>query len=814
MKKLYYHENSNSKFSKPRSPYLTSLSELSKWKAENDEFNVAKVDLRERPTFRNDDTQKDKRDCQVVVCHDMAGGYIESFFKIGYSIQYWQYIDIFIYFSHHRITIPPPQWTNAAHRNGVKVLGTFITEWVRDMLENELWVRGPHTKAPLDDSENVDRRIVSTVFADKLVSMAMYYNFDGWFINIESPLIGGSLHAHQVITFMNYLTQQMHKHKPGSVVLWYDSITKEGTLAWQDHLNDLNYPFFDVTDGIFVNYTWSEEYPELSAQKAGSRKRNVYTGIDIWGRNTYGDGGFTTYKALKVIQKAKTSCALFAPAWTYEHLGKEAFWDNDKKFWIGSADKYEDVDSQTDRKSEDEGLAIAHYIVPRYSPGINNFYTNFDRGCGYKFFIKGLSVLEQEWAHLSHQSIQPFPTKRISEVISNNASEMSTNISHDIAWNLTFNKAYNGGTSVVVYTTAGHDEAKTKIYMLPLYDLNINISPHGYTRARVTYLPEHRGIVVGLYLKVGFDRNIKDGGQIAFNLDTKSTTRRESEDQKISFITLSNENYVDERSESGSQYLPLQKFKTTTVSMSHNWITTEVLIPPNTFSISPTSSLSDLVVQELGVSIISPPYAGKSDIAQSSNVSTLVHIGQLSVSSTTLPSRLPEPEVQNLFWQDNTLIIENLNHRGILRISGIIEWEMGVKVVGHTGEDRHITQDNSDVEIPNSFGYYYVYAEIDSASLSGKPSFEKLTFLGIADVSRFMVSGLEIPVSNIMKDTILTIWVQGVRESTGEGVEYEKWKKCSIPLFYYTTKVGGFWKQTHTAILKFLRILVPCCGLF
>jgi len=62
--------------------------------------------------------------------------------------------------------------------------------------------------------------IYNFFFLKKKVQMALYYNFDGWFINIESPLIGGSLHAQQIITFMNYLTQQMHKHKPDSVVLW------------------------------------------------------------------------------------------------------------------------------------------------------------------------------------------------------------------------------------------------------------------------------------------------------------------------------------------------------------------------------------------------------------------------------------------------------------------------------------------------------------------------------------------------------------------------------------------------------------------
>lgn len=38
-----------------------------------------------------------------------------------YAINTWQYIDLFIYFSHTRFTIPPPMWTDAAHRHGVPV---------------------------------------------------------------------------------------------------------------------------------------------------------------------------------------------------------------------------------------------------------------------------------------------------------------------------------------------------------------------------------------------------------------------------------------------------------------------------------------------------------------------------------------------------------------------------------------------------------------------------------------------------------------------------------------------------------------------
>lgn len=40
-----------------------------------------------------------------------------------YVFYHWKYIDIFNYFSHHMVTIPPAMWTNAAHKHGVLSLG-------------------------------------------------------------------------------------------------------------------------------------------------------------------------------------------------------------------------------------------------------------------------------------------------------------------------------------------------------------------------------------------------------------------------------------------------------------------------------------------------------------------------------------------------------------------------------------------------------------------------------------------------------------------------------------------------------------------
>ena len=47
----------------------------------------------------------------------------------SYMFSFWQYVDVFVYFSHARVTVPPPAWTHAGHIHGVRVLGTVIMEW-------------------------------------------------------------------------------------------------------------------------------------------------------------------------------------------------------------------------------------------------------------------------------------------------------------------------------------------------------------------------------------------------------------------------------------------------------------------------------------------------------------------------------------------------------------------------------------------------------------------------------------------------------------------------------------------------------------
>lgn len=141
----------------------------------------------------------------------------------SYLFYHWSIVDIFIYFSHHLVTIPPYGWINAAHNHGVKVFGTIITE---------------HT-----DGEHIWERILSTIdetkrFADALIMLAKFYNFEGWLLNVENKIKPDNIE--RLLYFVQYLTVGIHNEIPSSEIIWYDSVTVDGNLKWQNELNDEN----------------------------------------------------------------------------------------------------------------------------------------------------------------------------------------------------------------------------------------------------------------------------------------------------------------------------------------------------------------------------------------------------------------------------------------------------------------------------------------------------------------------------------------------------------------------------------------------
>ncbi|KAJ9539798.1 hypothetical protein OSB04_026304 [Centaurea solstitialis] len=202
------------------------------------------------------------------------------------------------------------------------------------------------------------------LYAERLSELAVALGFDGWLINMEVELDIGRIPI--LKEFVSHLTK--------------------GKLDWQDQLNDKNKPFFDICDGIFMNYTWKEDYPRSSAAVAGNRQFDVYMGIDVFGRGTYGDGQWTTNVALDVLKKDDVSAAIFAPGWVYETKQPPDFQTAQNRWW---------------------SLVEKSWGIMRSYPKVLPFYSNFDRGNGYHLSVDGRLVSDASWNNLSNQSSQP-----------------------------------------------------------------------------------------------------------------------------------------------------------------------------------------------------------------------------------------------------------------------------------------------------------------------------------------------------------------------------------------------------------------------
>lgn len=230
----------------------------------------------------------------------MAGNYKEDRFVNGtkqfhvYNFREWHLIDEFCYFSHDRITIPrtpfphpflsyqqrcylvvaAPSVIAAGHIHGVKVLGTVIVEWGDGV---------PEAARLVDEWPEISQA---------LVSLAKSIGFDGWLMNFESPLPADKMEKlHQLL---KACSQQDCK------CVWYDSLVQDGQVKWQNALNETNVKCFDHSHSMFLNYQWTPELLASSSALAQERSREVFAGIDVWGRGTYGGGGFGTANAFQV----------------------------------------------------------------------------------------------------------------------------------------------------------------------------------------------------------------------------------------------------------------------------------------------------------------------------------------------------------------------------------------------------------------------------------------------------------------------------------------------------------------------------------
>jgi len=245
--------------------------------------------------------------------HDMASGYNEMADNDYLMLfQSWEAVDIFVYFSHVRIAIPPLQWTMVAHQHKRPALGTLIfepsdetTEFVQHMLANR------------------------SIVQDRLVSLADHYGFDGWFINVENS--ASDWPEGDPVKFVDELRLKLKKKLGRRAQL----------IAYPYDPSD---DMFHAADGVFVNYNWGTDNESIEEvlRAAGPRAADVYMGMDSFGGGRGNNEPDPEH--VRLCSENNLSIGVFGAGYTLEveahkKYSKQAV-DFDHRYWASITENF------------------------------------------------------------------------------------------------------------------------------------------------------------------------------------------------------------------------------------------------------------------------------------------------------------------------------------------------------------------------------------------------------------------------------------------------------------------------------------------
>jgi endo-beta-N-acetylglucosaminidase D len=373
----------------------------------------------------------------------------------AYALRFWQYLDTFgswhglpLYGQstaptpHFGVVNPPnPAWTDAAHRNGVLSLGAWF------------WPRDPDTFAPL-----VERKPDGSFpVADKLIAMAVYFGFDGYFINQEGDV--DPAQARLLQEMLGYLTRTAPK---GFYVQWYDAMLLDGDVDYQNEFNAKNSPWIidhkkRVCDSIFLNYDWSQTLLQDSHDHAVSLGldplRTVYAGTEL-AMNMFSQPEDPRW-IFPPGKPVRTSWALFgtqfpftlAPGDKNTVEGQKQAYVYERQLWSGPRQdpahpgrELPPIDGDHANPKRWDG--VAYSIVEKSTAGSYPFVTRFNTGTGQRFFVNGQLVGTQPWFNIAIQDLLPTWQWWVRKADGSAYGGLHADYDYDLA--------YDGGTSLVV----------------------------------------------------------------------------------------------------------------------------------------------------------------------------------------------------------------------------------------------------------------------------------------------------------------------------------------------------------------------------
>lgn len=446
--------------------------QLLEWEPEEDPdlaYNISRVPLAERMdreelTPVNKTQNKDTEVMAISIMNSSTSGNApRGLNKVDCNtFTYWQYVDKLVYWggaSGEGLIVPPsPDVTDLGHKNGVPVIGTVF--FPQDVAGGKLEWLDTFLKKDADGHFPM---------ADKLIQVAETYGFDGWFINQETEGKEEAPLTAEHAALMQEFILAFKEAAPELELVYYDSMTSEGKMDWQNALTDKNQMFMktgdgtDVADDMFLNFWWTEEKlaaDELlkasreKAEELGIDPYHVYAGVDIQAN------GYTTPIRWDLFESGEnttyTSLGIYCPNWAYSSSsGLEDFMNKENAIWVNSK---QDPTAEVEFSAETQWRGVSRYVTERTAITSLPFVTNFNLGNGYGFYRDGENISKLDWNNRSVGDI--LPTYRW---IIENEGENSLTASFDVG------NAYYGGNSLNFRGNMGKDAASTiKLYSADL----------------------------------------------------------------------------------------------------------------------------------------------------------------------------------------------------------------------------------------------------------------------------------------------------------------------------------------------------------
>ena len=393
---------------------------------------------------------------------NVAGDYGNAFIENApytnkfaqYHFNFWQYIDYYSYwhgtataytppeyyddlaqrdwqqkwFEFGMLNIPNPTYTDAAHKNGVMSLaGVFFSN-------ND---RGQQTyKQMIIKDEDGNYPV-----AEKMIEMANYFGFDGYFINQEeqNPNVA-------VADIPDYIGFMKTLQEGGLYVQWYDSLnTSTGANQFARTFNNNNVSFLydrtagkEVSQSFFFDYGVGNNHINTANTFLSNLNAEHGTSYDLYDIGFAGlEAGRDRFKNVqgtaltnKLDSNGLPRLSIASLGADFVHAGLDEDmnlpWPNrhraendyqwmtkirEQLWWSGP-----NLDPKNTAKSATNTVTDVH-ADNRYWPGVasvmaersvigdTNFYTNFNTGHGLSYYVDGEVSNSEEWSNMSLQDV-------------------------------------------------------------------------------------------------------------------------------------------------------------------------------------------------------------------------------------------------------------------------------------------------------------------------------------------------------------------------------------------------------------------------